>query len=67
LGEAATIESFIKIGNAFIKNPEKYDELFIEAGKFYLYENGKLKLGAITLYGGDGTPGSAYLTSNESA
>lgn len=66
LGEAATIESFIKIGNAFIKNPEKYDKLFIEAGKFYLYENGKLKLGAITLYGGDGTPGSAYLTSNES-
>ena len=57
LGNNATIENFLKLGNAYIKNPEKNsdenDHTFIQAGKVSLTDDGYFNLGEIQLYGGD--------------
>lgn len=66
LGNNATIENFLKLGNAYIKNPEKNsdenDRTFIQAGKFSLTDDGYFNLGEIQLYGGgSGLESSSYI------
>lgn len=57
LGNNATIENFLRLGNAYIKNPEKNsdenDRTFIQAGNVSLTDDGYFNLGEIQLYGGD--------------
>lgn len=62
LGAGAVIEDYIKIGNAFIYNPTKHSDKFIEAGNINLNQTGILNLGSIEMHGGDGTT-QAYMKS----
>lgn len=62
LGAGATIEDYIKIGDAFIYNPTNYRDKFIEAGNINLNQTGVLNLGSIEMHGGDNTT-QAYIKS----
>lgn len=62
LGAGAVIEDYIKIGNAFIYNPTKHSDKFIEAGNINLNQTGILNLGSIEMHGGDSTT-QAYMKS----
>ena len=62
LGAGAIIEDYIKIGNAFIYNPTKHSDKFIEAGNINLNQTGILNLGSIEMHGGDDTT-QAYMKS----
>lgn len=62
LGEGAEVESFIKLRNAYLRNPEKNDErYFIDVqdsdGKTFvsLTDEGKLKLGSLSFNGATST------------
>ena len=62
LGAGATIEDYIKIGDAFIYNPLNYKNKFIEAGNINLNQTGILNLGSIEMHGGNDTT-QAYMKS----
>ena len=62
LGAGATIEDYIKIGDAFIYNPLNYKDKFIEAGNINLNQTGILNLGSIEMHGGNDTT-QAYMKS----
>lgn len=62
LGAGATIEDYIKIGDAFIYNPANHGDKFIEAGNINLNQVGVLSLGSIEMHGGDDTT-QAYMKS----
>ena len=62
LGSGAVIEDYIKIGNAYIYNPDNHRDRFIEAGNINLNQNGILNLGSIEMHGGDNTT-QAYMKS----
>lgn len=62
LGTGAKIQHYIQLGEAYIYNPDNYNDKFIEAGNINLNQNGILKLGSIELHGGDSTT-QAYLKS----
>lgn len=53
LGTGAVINDFIKLGEAYIYNPDKNEDNFIKAGSISLNQRGILKLGTIELHGGD--------------
>lgn len=53
LGTGAIINDYIKLGEAYIYNPDKNEDNFIKAGNISLNQNGILKLGTIQLHGGD--------------
>lgn len=53
LGNKASIENQIQLGNAYIKNPDNHEGIFLEAGRISLSEDGKFKLGDIEAYGGN--------------
>lgn len=69
LGDKATIKNSITLGTGegvnkvYIRDPKENGGVFLESGKITLDNRGILKAGAITLYGGDGSYGSAYITS----
>ena len=68
LGNGTVIKNYIKLGDenntVYIRTPTENDNTFLESGKISLKSNGYLNIGNIKLYGGDGTYGSAYLTSS---
>lgn len=62
LGSSAEIEDYLKIGEAFIYNPNIYENKFIKAGNINLKQTGILNLGSIEMHGGDETT-QAYMKS----
>ena len=62
LGAGATIEDYIKIGDAFIYNPTNHGDKFIKAGNINLNQAGVLSLGSIEMHGGNDTT-QAYMKS----
>lgn len=55
LGNNASIENQILLGKAYIKNPDKNEGIFLQAGNISLSETGFFKLGDIQAYGGNET------------
>ena len=59
LGISATIANYLKIGEAYIYNPEEHrdsnneNRLFIQAGQTTIYDNGKIRAGDIMIDGKD--------------
>lgn len=63
LGEA-TLQNELTIGNASLRNPgEGEDRKFLEAGNIKLYDDGKISLGSLELYGGSGNS-DGYIRTN---
>lgn len=66
IGSDAKVEDFIKLGEAYIYNPDKNQDKFLEAGTFSLTAGGLLKLGDIEAFGGiKGTTNSSYITAGD--
>lgn len=69
LGNGTVIKNYIKLGDenntVYIRTPSEGNNTFLESGKISLKSNGYLNIGNIELYGGDGSYGSAYLTSGK--
>lgn len=59
LGISATIANYLKIGEAYIYNPEEHrdsnneNRLFIQAGQTTIYDNGRIEAGDIMIDGKD--------------
>lgn len=54
LGDGATIDSQIQLGNSFIYNPSKHtDRKFIKSGNIIIYDNGEAAFGQIKVNGED--------------
>lgn len=54
IGIGAIIKEYIKLGNAYIRNPEeRNDRLFIETGDIKIYDNGNANFGQINIVGKD--------------
>ena len=51
IGNGAYIQEYIKVGNAYIRNPDTKERLFIESNEIKLYDDGLLKLGDISIEG----------------
>ena len=51
LGTGAEIVNYIKLGNAYIRNPINNGNLFIESGNIEIYDNGTAKFGDIEIDG----------------
>ena len=64
LGDGATIENYIKLGEAKLLNPEKNEGVILQSGKITLNDTGKLKIGNIIL---SGDPANNYITAGASS
>lgn len=53
LGDGAAIKNFIRLGNAYIYNPEENNNKFIESGNIVIKDNGTAKIGDIELKGNE--------------
>ena len=51
LGTGATISEYIKLGNAFIRNPDKSNKTFIESKEIKVLDNGTAYFGGIEIDG----------------
>lgn len=70
LGIGATIESHIKLGNAYLRKPDTAGGIVLEGGGFKLYDNGNMQLGNIDFYGGiddegNNAPSSSYIKAGD--
>lgn len=67
IGEGANITNYIKLGDAYLYNPDVNDGKVLESGKIVLTENGQFNLGTIQMYGGGvnaaGIESQAYIQS----
>ena len=56
LGTGATVNEYIKLGNAYLRNPDSNsNRILLEAGEVSLTDQGELKIGAITASGTNGS------------
>ena len=62
IGVDASIEEYLRLGEAYIYNPSNNNNKFIQAGNIELSQTGLLNLGSIELYGGD-EQNQAYIQS----
>lgn len=53
LGMNAQVEDYIKLGNAYLYNPSKYENKLLESEKICLNDNGTMTIGDIQINGAD--------------
>lgn len=51
LGTGALIQDYLKIGNAYIYNPDNYNNLFIKSGDIQIFDDGTANFGKISVDG----------------